>query len=294
MASGVKSISVLFAALVAAGCASQHVADDGSANGAASTKASGDLKAPATSAQVPAVDIQVVTAQFGVFGADPAGRRVLFETDKFPAITAAPYGWFILFKTDKPTVCGARSSSCLSRCPTGGRARRWACSPCRLIARPPSRNASFRLASAFVGNEWRYAPGDPVGAHKMRVYIDGQLVREFRFDIEEGPDDQRGTRSRTDRSALAVADLISGRTRRASPGCQRFALSQTFCKRLALTGMGVVSSCANSDTRSSSSSQRNSSSRGSATPLRAATSRSQGVWKCGTRPSAPYRAPDRS
>jgi hypothetical protein len=47
----------------------------------------------------------------------------------------------------------------------------------------------------FVSNEWRYAPGDPLGAHKMRVYIDGQLIKEFSFDIEEGPGSRRGPRS---------------------------------------------------------------------------------------------------
>src|SRR6267154_2281186 len=61
----------------------------------------------------------------------------------------------------------------------------------------------------------------------------------------------------------------------AADGCaardQRLRLAHTFCSRFALTGIGVLSSCAKSDTRSSSSSQRNSSSLGSGTPLRAAT-----------------------
>ena len=46
----------------------------------------------------------------------------------------------------------------------------------------------------FVSNEWRYAPGDPVGAHKMRVYLDGQLVKEFSFEIQDGPGSRRGPR----------------------------------------------------------------------------------------------------
>jgi hypothetical protein len=46
----------------------------------------------------------------------------------------------------------------------------------------------------FIANEWRYAPGDPIGAHKMRVYIDGQLIREFAFDIEKGPKDDAAPR----------------------------------------------------------------------------------------------------
>ena len=72
MASGFKSISVLAAALVAAGCASQNVASDSTGK-----EAQGEFKTPAAAA-TPAADVQVVTAQFGVFGADPAGRRLLY------------------------------------------------------------------------------------------------------------------------------------------------------------------------------------------------------------------------
>jgi hypothetical protein len=47
----------------------------------------------------------------------------------------------------------------------------------------------------FIANEWRYASGDPIGPHKMRIYIDGQLIREFSFDIEKMPDDANPRRS---------------------------------------------------------------------------------------------------
>jgi hypothetical protein len=53
----------------------------------------------------------------------------------------------------------------------------------------------------FVANEWRYAPGDPIGAHAMRVYLDGQLIREFRFDIEEGPAQQKRAPRTPDRGS---------------------------------------------------------------------------------------------
>ena len=47
----------------------------------------------------------------------------------------------------------------------------------------------------FIANEWRYATGDPIGAHKMRVYIDGQLIREFSFAIEKAPEGANPRRS---------------------------------------------------------------------------------------------------
>ena len=134
--------------------------------------------------------LEVVSAQFGVFGADQSGRRILYETDKFPAVVAAPYGWYIVFKTSKPTVIWREEFELPEPPPTWGPGEAmgiYTISPDRKTA-VTERIIPTRLG--FVGNEWRYAPGDPVGAHKMRVYIDGQLIREFAFDIEQGPKDE--------------------------------------------------------------------------------------------------------
>ena len=138
--------------------------------------------------------LEVVSAQFGVFGADPAGRRVLYETDKFPAVIAAPYGWYIVFKTEKPTVIWREEFELPEAPPTWGPGEAmgiYTISPDRKTA-VTERIIPTRLG--FIANEWRYAPGDPIGAHKMRVYIDGQLIREFAFDIEQGPKDDLSPR----------------------------------------------------------------------------------------------------
>ena len=144
-------------------------------------------KALAAKSTFVAAHVEVVSAQFGVYGADNDGRRVLFETDNFPAITAAPYGWFIIFKADKPTVTWREEFELpapLSNWGPGEAMGVFTVSPDRKTA-VTERIIPTRLG--FVGNEWRYAPGDPVGAHKMRIYIDGQLIREFSFDIQDGP-----------------------------------------------------------------------------------------------------------
>lgn len=195
MASVTKSITILAAALMAVGCASLDPASS-----TATSSAAGDLKTANAKAPLTAAEIQVVTAQFGVFGADPSGRRLLYETDKFPAIPAAPYGWYILFKTSKPTVVWREEFELPEAPPTWGPGEAmgiFSISPDRKTA-VTERIIPTRLG--FIANEWRYAPGDPIGAHKMRVYIDGQLVREFSFDIEKGPEDQRGPRRGPNRS----------------------------------------------------------------------------------------------
>jgi hypothetical protein len=167
-----------------------------------SCAASGSTDQPAASTPAPAptasasrgagkaAALEVVSAQFGVFGADPAGRRVLFETDKFPAIAAAPYGWYIIFKTDKPTVVWREEFELPEAPPTWGPGEAmgiFTISPDRKTA-VTERIVPTRVG--FIANEWRYAPGDPIGKHAMRVYIDGQLVKDFRFAIEDGPGTQ--------------------------------------------------------------------------------------------------------
>jgi len=171
----------LAAALLVSACAAPSRAPEAAEAAAAAIKSPLTTPAP----------IEVVSAQFGVFGADPTGRRILYETSKFPAVIAAPYGWYIVFKTDKPTVIWREEFELPVPPPTWGPGEAlgiYTISPDRRTA-VTERIIPTRLG--FIANEWRYAPGDPIGSHKMRVYIDGQLIREFAFDIEEGPEDQR-------------------------------------------------------------------------------------------------------
>jgi hypothetical protein len=145
--------------------------------------ASGPGKPPTPAA------VEIVAAQFGVFGADSSGQRLLYETSTFPAIVAVPYGWYILFKTDKPTVVWREELELPEVPPTWGPGEAlgiFLVSPDRRTA-VTERVVPTRLG--FIANDWRYAPGDPIGRHKMRVYIDGQLIREFSFTIEKLPDD---------------------------------------------------------------------------------------------------------
>lgn len=182
--------------LLGAGCATSGPAPQaGVQSPAAATPASpAAAPAPAATAQAQSAadfhpaQVEVVAAQFGVFGADPSGRRMLYETDKFPALVAAPYGWFIAFKTDKPTVVWREEFELPVAPPTWGPGEAmgiFQVSPDRKTA-VTERIIPTKLG--FIANEWRYASGDPIGAHKMRVYIDGQLIREFSFDIEKMPD----------------------------------------------------------------------------------------------------------
>ena len=184
-------VALVFSMLLAAGCATP----DGAAVPVQANAARSHALIAKTPADLHPAHVEVVAAQFGVFGADPAGRRMLYETDKFPAIIAAPYGWYILFKTDKPTVVWREEFELPVAPPTWGPGEAlgiFMVSPDRKTA-VTERIIPTKLG--FIANEWRYASGDPVGPHKMRVYIDGQLIREFSFAIEKVPDEANPRRN---------------------------------------------------------------------------------------------------
>jgi hypothetical protein len=172
------------AALLAAGCATSQP-DAPRAQGKGPAAASAQSR---SAANFQPADIEVVAAQFGVFGADPTGRRMLYETDKFPGVVAAPFGWYIVFKTDKPTVVWREEFELPTAPPTWGPGEGMG-----IFQVTPDRKTAVTeriipTKLGFIANEWRFASGDPIGAHKMRVYIDGKLIREFSFDIEQAPE----------------------------------------------------------------------------------------------------------
>ena len=39
------------------------------------------------------------------------------------------------------------------------------------------------LAEGVIMNAWTIADGDPAGAHVIRLYLEGKLVRTFKFDV---------------------------------------------------------------------------------------------------------------
>lgn len=152
----------------------------------ADTRDPGNVRLASSQSAQPAA-IEVVSARFGVFGVDGSGRRVLMETENFPAISLTPYGWYIVYKASKPTVVWREEFELpvsLDNWGPGEAMGAYTISPDRKTA------VTERIVPTgvgFIANQWRFAPGDPTGAHAIRVYIDGQLIRDFRFRIDGDP-----------------------------------------------------------------------------------------------------------
>jgi hypothetical protein len=196
------------AVVLAAGCATSGP----NAGQAPVGSARADTVQAASAANFHPAQVEVVDAQFGVFGADPAGRRMLYETDKFPGIVAAPFGWFILFKADKPTVVWREEFELPVAPPTWGPGEAMGIFQVSPDRRTAITERIVPTKIGFIANEWRYANGDPIGPHKMRVYIDGQLIREFSFDIEKAPEGYNNSPRRNPHRGSGGDESPSGST----------------------------------------------------------------------------------
>ena len=70
---------------------------------------------------------------------------------------------------------------------TGAKTVRWREEFIRAMsddARATITEREVTLHNGVIFNSWSVAPGDPTGAYRMRVTIEGQLVRTFEFRVE--------------------------------------------------------------------------------------------------------------
>ena len=115
-----------------------------------------------------AAPFEVVSAEFGLFNALETGRPPFIATPLVPLVVDQSYGWVIVLRTSAKTV-------------------RWREEFIRAMsddARATITEREVTLHNGVIFNSWSVAPGDPTGAYRMRVTIEGQLVRTFEFRVE--------------------------------------------------------------------------------------------------------------
>ena len=110
---------------------------------------------------------EVVRAEFGLFNALETGRPPFIETPLVPLVVDQSYGWVIVLKTSAKTV---RWREEFIRAMSDGRAT--------------ITDREVTLHNGVIFNSWSVAPGDPTGTYRMRVSIEGRLVRTFEFRVE--------------------------------------------------------------------------------------------------------------
>jgi hypothetical protein len=124
--------------------------------------------------------ITVAKAEFGIFRVDESGSLTFIPTNKVPLQEGTSYGWQIqldgyegsvtwkeVFKLPKP-------------------AETWVNSENVTISEDRTEAVTVRTVQTedgIIANSWSVAAGDPVGNHKIEIYIDNRRVASFNFEV---------------------------------------------------------------------------------------------------------------
>jgi hypothetical protein len=129
--------------------------------------------------------ITVSKSEFGVRIVDSQGKANFFPTTKVPLKKGDAYGWRITLKNYRGKVKW-REVLRLPKAP-----ETWT---------TPEKDDNFSLSAngttaitkrtqtstnGVIENYWKIAPGDPIGKHRIEVYVDNSLIAVFEFETVE-------------------------------------------------------------------------------------------------------------
>ncbi len=142
------------------------------------------LVAGCTGLQPTTSAVTIVSAEFGLFR-PPWGARHFFEpTNVVPNRVGQPYGWQIRVNTDLKTIRW-KEEFVLPEAPKywgdNQKTPQYTVSEDRRIS---TTERAVPNNGGMLFNLWEVAPDDPKGNYEMRVYIEDQLVRVFKFVVE--------------------------------------------------------------------------------------------------------------
>jgi hypothetical protein len=126
--------------------------------------------------------ISVSKVEFGMRKVDSKGKATFIPTTRVPLEEGITYGWRIKLKDYQGEVKWWEILRLPKPPQTWGTDNGEDFS----ISRDGTTVVTRRTQSASDGvieNFWTIAPGDPVGKHKMEVYIDDRMIGSFQFEI---------------------------------------------------------------------------------------------------------------
>ncbi len=133
---------------------------------------------------------EVLKAEFGLFVPENPQSGTFTPSDHVPNVTDQSYGWIITLRTtsarirwreeftlpEVPATWGNPESDVTRMVSPDGKT---------LVTEnvvAPDQNPA--TGHAFINNAWSVESSDPVGRYRIRVYIEGELVATFNFNVE--------------------------------------------------------------------------------------------------------------
>ncbi|MFN6486484.1 MULTISPECIES: hypothetical protein [unclassified Nostoc] len=129
-----------------------------------------------------AKQIIVSKTEFGLKRVDSQGNVTIFQTKRVPLQEGNTYGWRIKLKNYQGEVKWREVLHLPKPPETWGTDNGEDFS----ISADGTTSITRRTQSAPEGvieNFWTIAPGDPVGKHRIEVYIDDRLIGTFEFEL---------------------------------------------------------------------------------------------------------------
>jgi hypothetical protein len=137
---------------------------------------------PQFSSSIKNTKITVTKSEFGVRIVDSQGKANFFPTRKVPLKKGDAYGWRITLENYQGEV-EWREVLSLPQVP-----ETWATSETdeNFSLSEDGKTAitkrSQTTTNGVIENYWQIAPGDPLGKHKIEVYVDDRLIATFEFE----------------------------------------------------------------------------------------------------------------
>jgi hypothetical protein len=137
--------------------------------------------------------LKVLYSKFGILGRGTDGNINLIPVKSFPGVIGTNFGWVIMIEPIPGNKLRTiREEFTLPEAPpTWGVQEKLG----KLWVTPDRRTAvtEYPITSdkAVFANTWQFVPGDPIGAHSIRVYIDGALIGEYHFVIDKAKDEDQ-------------------------------------------------------------------------------------------------------
>jgi hypothetical protein len=126
--------------------------------------------------------ITVTKTEFGVFRRSRKGKMTFIPTTNVPLLDGYSYGWRIHFKKYKGKVTW-REILQLPKVP-----ETWGTQNGENFSLSPDGSAAITsrtdyVENSMIQNTWAITTGDPLGKHRIDVFIDGRRVARFNFDV---------------------------------------------------------------------------------------------------------------
>ena len=145
------------------------------------------LAQPAPTPPAPAGKVQIVATQFGLFTGGGAAPPSFVPSTLVPFKPGQNYGWFAIVRTDSPVVHWREEFTLPTPPKTWGAKDKAGPRNVSADGRTSTTDGQSTPQGGVIAHAWSVLPDDPTGHYVIRLYVEGELVKVFEFEVMDVP-----------------------------------------------------------------------------------------------------------